>query len=74
MNSSEEETSPVKGSAFKENMKCKEKQEKVKLVQEVVDDDMAEGNDTTKEKKGKTSKEKCAKDWKEDKVSMLIEL
>ena len=72
MSSSEEETSPVKGSSFKENMKCKEKQEKVKFVQEVVDDDMAEVKDTTKKKKGKTSKEKCAKDWKEDKVSMLI--
>ena len=61
MSSSEEETSPVKGSAFKENMKCKEKQEKVKLVQEVVDDDMAEGKDTTKEKRARRVRKNALK-------------
>ena len=35
---------------------------------------MAEGKDTTKEKKDKASKGKGTKEWKEDKVSMLIEL
>ena len=61
MSSSEEETSPVKESAFKENMKCKEKQEKVKLVQEVVDDDMAEGKDTTKEKRARRVRKNALK-------------
>ena len=74
MSSSVEETSPVKGRAFKAHMKDKEKQEKVNMIQEVADDKMAEGKDTTKEKKDKVSKGKGAKDWKEDKVSMLIEL
>ena len=74
MGSSEEETSLVKGRAFKAHMKDKEKQEKVKMVQEVADDKMAEGKDTTKEKKDKVSKGKGTKDWKEDEVSMLINL
>ena len=43
------------------------------MVQEVADDKMAEGKDT-KEKKDKASKRKGTKDWKEDKVSMLIEI
>ena len=34
---------------------------------------MAAGKDTTKEKKGKASKVKGAKDWKEDEVSMPTE-
>ena len=46
--------------------------EKAKMVQEVVDYKMAEGKDNTKEKNDKKSKGKGAKDWKEDKVSMLI--
>ena len=40
-------------------MKDKGKQEKAKMFQEV-----AEGKDTTKEKKGKEGKTKGAKDWK----------
>ena len=55
-------------------MKDKEKQEKAKMVQEPDDDKVVEGKDTTKEKKDKESKGKCAKDWKEDEISMLIEL
>ena len=74
MSSSKEETSPVKGRAFKAHMKDKEKQEKAKIVQEMADYKMAEGNDTTKEKKDKASKGKGAKDSKEDEVSMLIDL
>ena len=74
MSSSEEETSPVNGPVFKAHMKDKEKQEKVKMVQEVADDKMAERKDTTKEKNDKASKGKGAKDWKEDEVSMLIKL
>ena len=35
---------------------------------------MAEGKDTTKEKKDKACKGKGAKSWKEDEVFMLIEL
>ena len=50
MSSSEEETSPVKGRAFKAHMKEKEKQEKVKMVQEEADDKMVEGKDNTNEK------------------------
>ena len=63
MISSEEETSPVKGRAFKAHMKVKEKREKAKIVQDVVDDKMAEGKDTTKKKKEKASK---GKDSNED--------
>ena len=55
-------------------MKDKEKHEKPKMVQEVADDKMAERKDAAKEKKDKASKGKGAKDWKEDKVSMLTEL
>ena len=55
-------------------MKDKEKQEKAKMVQEVVEDKMAAGKDTAKEKMDKASKGKGAKDWKEDEVSMLIKL
>ena len=33
------------------------------MVQEVVDDKMAEGKNTTKEKKDKASKGKSTKDW-----------
>ena len=55
-------------------MKDKEKQEKAKMVQEVADEKMAEGKDTTKVKKDKGSKGQGAKGWKEDEVSMLIEL
>ena len=55
-------------------MKNKDKQKKAKMVQEVADDKMAEGKDSTKEKKDKTSKGKGAKDRKEYKVSRLIEL
>ena len=43
-------------------------------VQEVADDKMAEGKDTTKEKKDNASKGKSVKDWTEDEVSMLTEL
>ena len=43
-------------------------------VQEVSDNKMAEGKDTTKEKKDKASKGKGVKDWTEDEVSMLTEL
>ena len=50
MSTSEEETSSVKGRAFKTYMKDKEKQVKVKIVQEVADDKIAEGKDTTKKK------------------------
>ena len=50
MSSSEEETSPVKGRAFKAHIKDKEKQEKAKMVQEVADDKMVEGKDTTNDK------------------------
>ena len=46
-NSSEEETNPAKGSAFKAHMKGKEKQEKAEMVQEVAYDKMAEGKETT---------------------------
>ena len=75
LSSSEEETNPVKGHACKAHMKDKEKQGKAKMVQQVTDDKMADGKDTTtKEKKDKVSKEKGAKDWKEAEVSMLIEL
>ena len=35
---------------------------------------MPEGRDITKRKKDKARKGKGAKDWKEDKVSMLIKL
>ena len=49
MSSSEEETSPVKGRAFKAHMKEKEKQEKAKMVQEEADDKMVEGKDNTNE-------------------------
>ena len=59
---------------FKAIIKDKEKQEKTKMVQEVADDKMAEGKDTTKYKKDKAIKGKGAIDWKENKVSMLIEL
>ena len=38
MSSSEEETSPVKGHAFKAHMKDKEKYEKAKMVEEVADE------------------------------------
>ena len=74
MNSSAEETSPVKGRAFNAHMKDKGKQKKAKMVQEVAGDKMAEGKDTAKEKKDKASKGKDSKDWKEDEVSMLTEL
>ena len=40
MSSNEEDTGPVKGA-------CKEKQEKDKMSQEVADNKMAEGKDTT---------------------------
>ena len=50
MSSSEEETSPVKGRAFKAHIKEKEKQEKAKMVQEEADDKMVEGKDNTNEK------------------------
>ena len=56
MNSSEEETNPVKRRSFKALMKDKEKQEKAKMVQKVGDDKIIEGKDTTKEKKYKASK------------------
>ena len=56
MNSSEEETNPVKRRFFKAHMKDKEKQEKAKSVQKVGDDKITEGKDTTKEKKYKASK------------------
>ena len=62
MSSSEEETSPVKGRAFKAHMKFKEEQEKTKMVQDVVDDKMAEGKDTTKKKNEKASKGKVSKE------------
>ena len=39
-------------------MKDKGKQEKAKMFQEVAEDKMAEGKDTTKEKKGKEGKTK----------------
>ena len=55
-------------------MNDKEKQEKAKMVQNVADDKMTEGKDTRKQKKGKTSKGKGAKGWKENEVSMLIEI
>ena len=45
-------------------MKDKGKQEKAKMFQEVAEDKMAEGKDTTKEKKGKEGKTKGAKYWK----------
>ena len=48
MSSSKEETSPVKGRAFKVHMNDKEKQEKAKMVQHVADDKMTEGKDTRK--------------------------
>ena len=54
-------------------MKDKEKQEKTKMVQEMADDKMAEGKDSTKKKKDNASKGKGAKDWKEDEVSMQTE-
>ena len=63
MRSSEEETNPVKGRAFKAHMKDKEKQEKAKIIQEVADDKMAAEKDTTKEKKDKASKGKSTKHW-----------
>ena len=72
MSSSEKETSPVKGRTFNANMKDKGKQEKAKMFQEVAEDKMAEGKDTTKEKKGKEGKTKGAKYWKQEEVSMLI--
>ena len=53
-------------------MKDKGKQEKAKMFQEVAEEKMAEGKDTTKEKKGKEGKTKGAKDWKQEEVSMLI--
>ena len=53
MSSSEEETSPVKGRAFKAHLKDKEKHGKVKMGQEIVDDKMAEGKNTGKDKKDK---------------------
>ena len=62
MSSSEEETSHLKGRTFKAHMKDKEKQEKAKMIQEVADDKMTEGKDTTKKKKDNASKEK---DWKQ---------
>ena len=61
MISGEEETSPAKVRAFKAHMKDKAEQEKAKMVQEVADDKMAEGKDTTKEKKDDASKGKGAK-------------
>ena len=74
MSSSEEKTSPVKGRAFKAHIKDKEKQKKPKMVREVADNKIAKRKDTAKEKKYKVSKDKGAKDWTENKVSMLIEL
>ena len=62
MSSSEEETSPVKGRAFKAYIKDKEKQDKAKMVQEVADDKIAEGKRATKkEKKDKATKGRGAK-------------
>ena len=56
------EASPVKGCAFKAHMKDNEKQEKAKIVQEVADDKMVEGKDTSEEKMDKASMGKGAKD------------
>ena len=50
-------------------MNDKEKQEKAKMVQNVADDKMTEGKDTRKQKKGKTSKGKGAKGWKENEAN-----
>ena len=66
ISSSEEETSPVKGRAFKAHLKDKEKHGKVKMGQEMVDDKMAEGKNTAKGKKDKVSKGKGAIDWKKE--------
>ena len=46
-------------------MKDEEKQEKPKMVQEVADDNMSEGKDTTKEKKDKASNEKKCQRFEE---------
>ena len=56
------EASPVKGCAFKAHMIDNEKQEKAKIVQEVADDKMVEGKDTSEEKMDKASMGKGAKD------------
>ena len=44
------------------------------MVQEMTDYKMAEAKNNTKEKKDKASPGKGTRDWKEDKVSMLIKL
>ena len=56
------EASPVKGCAFKAHMIDNEKQEKAKIVQEMADDKMVEGKDTSEEKMDKASMGKGAKD------------
>ena len=56
------EASPVKGCAFKAHIKDNENQEKAKIVQEVADDKMVEGKDTSEEKMDKASMGKGAKD------------
>ena len=48
-------------------MKDKEKQEKAKKVQEVADDKMAEGKDTTKEKSTRQVKKKAPKNGRRTK-------
>ena len=53
-------------------MKDNEKQEKAKIVQEVADDKMVEGKDTSEEKMDKASMGKGAKDQKEDEVTMQL--
>ena len=54
-------------------MKDNEKQEKAKMVNEVADDKTVEGKYAAKDKKGKVSKGKGTKDWKDDEVIELIE-
>ena len=44
------------------------------MILEVANDKMADGKDTTKQKKDMASEGKVTKDWKEDKISILIHL
>ena len=44
------------------------------MIQAVANDKIADRKDTTKQKKDKASEGKVTKDWKEDKISILIHL
>ena len=73
MSSSEEKRNPVKGRAIWK-ARGKKKQDKTNMIQAVANDKIADRKDTTKQKKDKASEGKVTKDWKEDKISILIHL